>query len=99
MIGIRMQYIEGYIPYTTMASFHISAGSKLVRRCIDEMVRRGCEEVVLEAEVTNSGALRLYQNLGFIKDKRLQRWVHLFGHEYLHSLAGFSKCHLLRFAF
>ena len=30
-------------------------------------------QVVLEAEVSNVGALRLYQNLGFIRDKRLQR--------------------------
>ena len=51
------------------------AGSELVRRCIAEMVNRGCEEVMLEAEVTNAGALRLYANLGFIRDKRLQRSV------------------------
>jgi len=37
------------------------------------MVAGGCEEVALEAEVTNSGALRLYQKLGFIRDKRLHR--------------------------
>lgn len=44
-----------------------------MRRSIAEMVNRGCEEVMLEAEVTNAGALRLYANLGFIRDKRLQR--------------------------
>lgn len=49
------------------------AGSELVSRCIAEMVARRCEEVALEAEVTNAGALRLYENLGFIRDKRLQR--------------------------
>ena len=42
-------------------------------RTIQAMVDDGCEEVALEAEVTNSGALRLYQKLGFIRDKRLQR--------------------------
>ena len=31
------------------------------------------DEVVLEAEVTNKGALALYQNLGFLRDKRLLR--------------------------
>ena len=51
------------------------AGSELVRRVIAAMVAEGCEEVALEAEVTNTGALRLYQRLGFIADKRLQRWV------------------------
>ncbi len=39
------------------------------------MIKGQCEEVVLEAEVTNSGALALYQNLGFIRDKRLHRYV------------------------
>ncbi len=50
------------------------AGSVLVSRTIQAMVEAGCEEVALEAEVTNSGALRLYQKLGFVRDKRLQRW-------------------------
>lgn len=33
------------------------------------------EEVVLEAEVTNTGALSLYRALGFVRDKRLHRWA------------------------
>jgi N-alpha-acetyltransferase 30 len=45
-----------------------------VKRVIAEMRSRGCEEVVLEAEATNLGALKLYGNLGFIRDKRLQRY-------------------------
>ena len=32
------------------------------------------EQVVLEAEVTNRGALSLYENLGFLRDKRLHRY-------------------------
>ncbi len=48
-------------------------GSELVKMAIREMIRDGCEEVVLEAEVTNTGALKLYQGLGFIRDKRLHR--------------------------
>ncbi len=31
-------------------------------------------QVVLEAEATNAGALRLYAGLGFIRDKRLSRY-------------------------
>lgn len=50
------------------------AGTELVKLTIAEMIKEQCEEVVLEAEVTNSGALTLYQNLGFIRDKRLHRW-------------------------
>lgn len=50
------------------------AGTELVKMAIREMISDGCEEVVLEAEVTNLGALRLYQALGFIRDKRLQKY-------------------------
>ncbi len=38
------------------------------------MKEEGCDEVVLETEVTNSGSLALYERLGFIKDKRLCRY-------------------------
>lgn len=53
---------------------------------IAEMIKGQCEEVVLEAEVTNSGALALYQNLGFIRDKRLHRYHSLL------SLQNMSCC-------
>ncbi len=49
-------------------------GSKLVGLAIDRMKQAGCEEVVLETEITNLGALNLYQNLGFMKDKRLNKY-------------------------
>ena len=48
-------------------------GSQLVKKSIEQMVNSRADEVVLEAEVTNTGALALYQNLGFIRDKRLNR--------------------------
>ncbi|KAK9824186.1 hypothetical protein WJX72_008406 [[Myrmecia] bisecta] len=51
----------------------LGIGSQLVKRAIAEMAKQ-CDEVVLEAEVTNTGALALYQNLGFIRDKRLHRY-------------------------
>ena len=53
---------------------HATAGSELVKMAIREMIRDGCEEVVLEAEVCNTGALMLYQALGFVRDKRLSRY-------------------------
>ena len=62
-----------FFPLQKIKILFICSGSELVRRAIAEMVNRGCEEVMLEAEVTNAGALRLYANLGFIRDKRLQR--------------------------
>ena len=46
--------------------------------CMDMMKEQLCDEVVLETEVTNGGALRLYEGLGFMRDKRLRRY-HLNG--------------------
>ena len=48
-------------------------GKQLVRQLVEAMRDREAEEVVLEAEVSNAGALALYESLGFIRDKRLQR--------------------------
>ena len=49
-------------------------GSELVSRAIKEMQKQGGEEVALETEITNKGALALYENLGFLRDKRLRRY-------------------------
>lgn len=49
----------------------IGLGRLLVTKTIDEMVKGGADEVLLETEVTNAAALRLYESLGFIRDKRL----------------------------
>jgi hypothetical protein len=51
-----------------------SPGSRLACKAIQAMIDSDCEEVVLEAEVTNTGALALYRALGFIRDKRLHRY-------------------------
>jgi len=49
-------------------------GTKLVQKAIRRMIEQGCDEVVLETEVTNKAALNLYENLGFVRDKRLLRY-------------------------
>nr|CAG4641741.1 EOG090X07BN [Eurycercus lamellatus] len=49
-------------------------GSNLVMKAIAAMVTDGADEVVLETEITNEPALRLYENLGFVRDKRLFRY-------------------------
>jgi len=52
-------------------------GSNLVVRSIKSMmnpVGGGCDEVVLETEISNSSALHLYEKLGFVRDKRLFRY-------------------------
>lgn len=49
-------------------------GSNLVIKAIRMMIEQSCDEVVLETEITNVGALRLYENLGFVRDKRLFKY-------------------------
>ncbi|OQS00416.1 hypothetical protein ACHHYP_03617 [Achlya hypogyna] len=49
-------------------------GSSLVKKAIDQMIRMACDEIVLETEITNVAAIRLYQNLGFVKDERLLKY-------------------------
>lgn len=38
------------------------------------MINDNADEVVLETEITNKPALKLYENLGFVRDKRLFRY-------------------------
>ncbi|XP_014235939.1 N-alpha-acetyltransferase 30 [Trichogramma pretiosum] len=49
-------------------------GSNLVRRAIKAMIDDNADEIVLETEITNQPALKLYENLGFVRDKRLFRY-------------------------
>ena len=49
-------------------------GVKLARASIAAMWTAGCAEAVLEAEMSNVAALRLYRGLGFFRDKLLMRY-------------------------
>lgn len=49
----------------------LGLGRKLIEKSIEKMKSEGADEIVLEAEITNQAALRLYQSFGFIRDKRL----------------------------
>jgi peptide alpha-N-acetyltransferase len=49
-------------------------GSTLVKKAIEAMIADDADEVVLETEITNKPALKLYENLGFVRDKRLFRY-------------------------
>merc|ERR1712112_422238 len=49
-------------------------GSTLVKKAIEAMIADSADEVVLETEITNKTALRLYEALGFVRDKRLFRY-------------------------
>ena len=49
-------------------------GTALVCRSIERMRELGCDEVMLETEVTNKVALGLYEKLGFARDERLFKY-------------------------
>lgn len=49
-------------------------GSNLVSIAIKTMIMNNADEIVLETELSNKAALRLYENLGFVRDKRLFRY-------------------------
>jgi len=67
---------RGYIAMLAVDSGHRKRkiGSTLVKRAIDAMIAEDADEVVLETEITDKPALRLYENLGFVRDKRLFRY-------------------------
>ena len=65
--------------YIAMLAVHPSMrkrgmGRQLVKLAVRAMRDGGCDEAVLETELTNLGALRLYEGLGFLRDKRLHRY-------------------------
>mmetsp|Transcript_25087 Transcript_25087/g.40283 ORF Transcript_25087/g.40283 Transcript_25087/m.40283 type:complete len:90 (+) Transcript_25087:424-693(+) len=59
-------------------------GSKLVKLAVNVMKEKKANMVVLETEITNQGALSLYANLGFVRDKRLHRY-------YMNGVDAFRK--------
>lgn len=72
--GVRMR---GYIGMLVIEPEYRGRGiaSELVRRAVGAMVEHhGVDEVMLETEVINEGALRLYESMGFMRTKRLYRY-------------------------
>ena len=49
-------------------------GKELVKRAVDLMIEDGADEIVLETEGINKGALSLYESLGFVRDKRIHAY-------------------------
>lgn len=72
----RKNVWRGYIAMLVVEKIYRrhKIGTKLVQKAIRRMIEQGCDEVVLETEVTNKAALNLYENLGFVRDKRLLRY-------------------------
>ena len=52
----------------------LGLGRKLVNKSIEAMKDLGADEIMLETEITNIPALRLYESFGFVKDKRMQSY-------------------------
>ncbi|RAL53895.1 unnamed protein product [Cuscuta campestris] len=75
-MGEHRGTFRGYIAMLVVVKSYRGKGiaTELVTRSIKVMMASGCEEVTLEAEVTNQGALALYGRLGFIRAKRLFRY-------------------------
>ncbi|PAN42862.1 hypothetical protein GQ55_8G188800 [Panicum hallii var. hallii] len=75
-MGEHRGTFRGYIAMLVVLKPYRGRGiaTELVTRSIRVMMESGCEEVTLEAEVTNKGALALYGRLGFIRAKRLYRY-------------------------
>ncbi|GCB62877.1 N-alpha-acetyltransferase 30 [Scyliorhinus torazame] len=72
----KKMFRRGYIAMLAVDSKYRrkSIGTNLVKKAIYAMVEGDCDEVVLETEITNKSALKLYENLGFVRDKRLFRY-------------------------
>ncbi|KAM3281829.1 hypothetical protein P3S67_027476 [Capsicum chacoense] len=71
-MGEHCGTFRGYIAMLVVLKPYRGKGiaTELVTRSIKEMMESSCEEVTLETEVTNKGALALYGRLGFIRTKR-----------------------------
>jgi len=70
------QALRGYIAMLVVKEEYRGRGlaTKLVKMAIDAMIARNADEVALETEVTNTSAIKLYENLGFLRSKRLHRY-------------------------
>lgn len=67
---------KGYIAMLVVEKNYrkLKIGSKLVKLAVNAMKDSGADEIYLETEVTNKPAQKLYENLGFLRDKRLFRY-------------------------
>ena len=70
------QRLRGYIAMLAVNKLYRKKGigSTLVLKSLNEMKNKNCELVVLETEITNKGALYLYEKLNFVRDVRLYKY-------------------------
>lgn len=84
LIGVIVCKIEphrnvrtrGYIGMLAVKKEHRGRGiaKRLVRNSIEQMMKSGCDEIMLETEVVNKPAIALYEHMGFLRSKRLYRY-------------------------
>ena len=48
-------------------------GRAIAALCV-QIMSKDCDEIILETEVVNTGAIRLYEGLGFVRDKTLAKY-------------------------
>ncbi|KAM3498189.1 hypothetical protein MY10362_008475 [Beauveria mimosiformis] len=67
---------RGYIAMLAVMSAYRGHGvaTALVKRAIDAMAKGNADEIVLETEETNVPAMKLYEQLGFLRSKKLHRY-------------------------
>ena len=60
---------RGYIAMLAVRNEHRGRGlaKRLVQTTVAAMARAGADEICLETEVTNPAAMRLYENMGFLR--------------------------------
>jgi len=68
--------LRGYIAMLAVSSSYRGHGiaTTLVQKAIDAMIARDADEIVLETEVSNTAAMKLYERLGFLRSKKLHRY-------------------------
>ncbi|KAK9383758.1 acyl-CoA N-acyltransferase [Kockiozyma suomiensis] len=68
--------LRGYIAMLAVATRHRGKGiaRKLVSLAISNMAEYKADEVVLETEVDNEAAIKLYEGMGFLRSKRMHRY-------------------------
>ncbi|EDW17134.1 N-alpha-acetyltransferase 30A [Drosophila mojavensis] len=68
--------LQGYIAMLAVDPAYrlMKIGTTLVAKAVESMHSFNADEIVLETELTNKAALRLYESLGFIREKRLLRY-------------------------
>lgn len=72
----RERRMRAYIAMLAVAEEYRGQGiaRKLINTAVDALRTKGADEVTLETEVDNVAALNLYERLGFLRTRRMNRY-------------------------